>query len=310
VPNNYLRRAQEIAARQDRYITSVTSGFQERLARIVTQAQGRMIVTLTERLRLDTDGVVELTAANQNTLRSLSGLFQEYMNDAGHQDLVTAYVGQFDGTLPFFQETLNALSETMRAPLPEVGFSARDTRAFSSMRIGAATNLDSVIEAAGNNAMRQALFSVGGIPFRDLVDVISEQFGRSIQESSGIGSTAMSTYYRTVANRGFEIIEADLPEMKIRYTYVGPLDNLTRPFCRRMVAAARGGRSWTRDEISAMNNGTSLSNVMVHGGGWNCRHQLVLATDLIGRPSAAPAAASNLATAVRKAERGLKKIPK
>lgn len=276
---DYLRRAQEIAARQDRYITSVVSGFQGQLARVVTQAQRRLVVTLTERLQVDGDGLIELTAANQKVLRSLSSLFQEYMDDAGHQELVTAFVNQFDGTLPFFQETLDALSETMRTPLPRIEWSARDTRAFSSMQAGTATTLDAIVDGAGNNAMRQALLSVGGAKFRDLVETVGQQLDRSVQQSAGLGSTAMATYYRTVANRGFEIIEADLPGVEIRYTYVGPVDSLMRTFCHRVMEAARGGRTWSREQIQRMNNGTSLTNVMVHCGGWNCRHQWVVAEE-------------------------------
>ncbi len=273
MPPDYFDRLQQIGARQDRYITAIVSGFERRLAATVAQAQSRMLVTLNERLRLTSEGRVDPTSGNMQVLRSLDDLFQRYMNDAGHQELVTAFVGQFDGQLPFFQEVLEAMSETMETPLPRISWNARDVKAFSSMQVGAGVNLEAIIETAGNNAMRQALLSVGGLPYRKLVAVLSETLSRSVVESSTIGATAMATYYRTVADRGYQIIEEDLPELEIRYAYFGPLDNLIRPFCRRLMVRARQGGTWTRQQIAGMNNGNSLGNVLVNGGGYNCRHQ-------------------------------------
>jgi hypothetical protein len=44
------------------------------------------------------------------------------------------------------------------------------------------------------------------------------------------------------------------------------VDALVRPFCREHL-----GRVYTRDEIAELDNG-QLPNVLLTGGGYNCRH--------------------------------------
>lgn len=53
------------------------------------------------------------------------------------------------------------------------------------------------------------------------------------------------------------------------FLYVGPDDKVTRPFCHKLLE--RSPAIYTRDEISAMDNGSDLS-VYAYGGGYNCRH--------------------------------------
>jgi len=50
------------------------------------------------------------------------------------------------------------------------------------------------------------------------------------------------------------------------YVFVGPVDDVIRPFCLRHV-----GRVYARAEIDALDNG-QLPNTFVTGGGYNCRH--------------------------------------
>jgi hypothetical protein len=51
-----------------------------------------------------------------------------------------------------------------------------------------------------------------------------------------------------------------------QFLYVGPDDDVTRPFCAEWV-----DRVFTLDEIAQMDNGQGLP-VEVYGGGYNCRH--------------------------------------
>lgn len=77
-------------------------------------------------------------------------------------------------------------------------------------------------------------------------------------------NTAASGFARSViaqkaSEAGFEL-----------YEYLGPFDNLTRSFCIDVLSKAPP--IYTIDEISAMNNDQGL-DVLVYGGGYNCRHQ-------------------------------------
>jgi hypothetical protein len=51
-----------------------------------------------------------------------------------------------------------------------------------------------------------------------------------------------------------------------KFLYIGPLDSITRDFCRENV-----GRIFIRQEIDAMDNGQGLP-VSIYCGGYNCRH--------------------------------------
>lgn len=261
-------RLAELAAELDRNITRVTAGFESSLVPMVLKAQGRLLVTLTDQLATE-DGEILMTPANQQAIRRIDKLFAEYMRDEGYPELVDAYVKQFDGNLPMFQEVMGTLREAMKTPVPEVRFTAKDLRVFDAFKLSTALTIDSVIEGVGDQAVRQALFSINGLSFRQLTQTLATQLGRTTAEASTIAATGMATHYRTVAARGYEIVEEESAE-PLRYVYDGPLDKLTRPFCRRMLT---GKKAYTRKQIDGMNNGTRLSNVFLNCGGWNCRHQ-------------------------------------
>jgi hypothetical protein len=55
------------------------------------------------------------------------------------------------------------------------------------------------------------------------------------------------------------------------FEYIGPDDDLTRPFCRRTLED-RSPPVYTVDEINAMRP-EPLGDAMVNCGGYNCRHQ-------------------------------------
>jgi hypothetical protein len=62
---------------------------------------------------------------------------------------------------------------------------------------------------------------------------------------------------------------ADPTDSALRWVYVGPDDPLERPFCRTVH-----DYSWTREQVSRLNNGQrGASAAIIHGGGYNCRHQ-------------------------------------
>lgn len=57
------------------------------------------------------------------------------------------------------------------------------------------------------------------------------------------------------------------------FTYVGPDDRITRPFCDSLLANGGPDPVFTREAIEAMDNGqTAPGTVMEACGGYNCRH--------------------------------------
>ncbi|MFB3777142.1 MAG: hypothetical protein ACE141_06000 [Bryobacteraceae bacterium] len=257
----------------DGFIDRTTGAFTERLRQILAEVQARIVGRLQRDLAIDEEGKIASTPANIRALGRLDALFRAEMQRLGYDRLVDAFVAQFPREIPFFQESLEAIGRELKTPLPRIRWTARDLQAFGAQQISTGTLLDDVIAKAGEAAKRQALFSVGGLDFTTLTLELTEQFNRSISECSGLAATSMSTFYRMVADRGYGKIQEDLPEAVLQFRYEGPHDRVTRPFCERLL---KSDRTYTREEIDRMDNG-QIPNVFVTCGGFNCRHQWVLA---------------------------------
>lgn len=76
-------------------------------------------------------------------------------------------------------------------------------------------------------------------------------------------TTATSGFNRSVTLFKCEELGID------NFLYVGPDDRVTRPFCQERV-----GKTYTRTEINAWDNGQGLP-ASIYLGGYNCRHRLV-----------------------------------
>jgi hypothetical protein len=163
----------------------------------------------------------------------------------------------------------------MKTPLPQIKWGPRDLQVFGDQALSAKDALGAVMEMVAANAKNRVLLSFGGMSFADLTESLAKSFHRALPEATGLAETATATYYRVIADRGYQIIEQDHPSA-LRYSYDGPLDKLNRPFCRHLEEEARGGTSWTREQIDEMSNG-QIPNVFISAGGWRCRHQWVIA---------------------------------
>jgi hypothetical protein len=266
---------QDIIARHNRSQDALVATFESHLREIVLRAQGRVIARLQARLVI-TDGVIEATAGNMQVLRGAGRLLMSEMNRAGYQRLVTAFVGEFRGTLPFLQETLELLGKEVGQKW-DLGFTQRDLSLLGGVQANTVAALTGAIEAAAGQAITRGLFGVAGLQFGSLVEMLTTRFEASIGRATSIANTATSVFYATASDRAFQIIAKDLPEQELRYRYSGPVDKLERPFCRHLTTAAK---SYTREQIAQMDNG-QIPNVMVSRGGWSCRHQWTMdVTDL------------------------------
>lgn len=75
--------------------------------------------------------------------------------------------------------------------------------------------------------------------------------------------TGLSGFHQAVKNNAAAEVDIEL------FAYLGPDDDITRPFCQDIIER---GRVFTFDEIKAMNNEQGLP-VEIYGGGYNCRHE-------------------------------------
>lgn len=261
-------------ARHNRYQDSLVATFEAHLRDITLQAQARVIARLQAALGI-TDGVIDSTAGNMLLMRNAGKMFMQEMDKAGYQRLVDAFVSEFRGTLPFLQETLELLGEQVGQKWGmDLGFTARDFSLLGGVQGNAAAAIEGAIQATAGQAVTRGMFSVAGLRFGSLVEMLTERLGKSIAQASSIADTSMSIFYSTASDRAYQIIEKDLPEQVLKFRYSGPVDKLERRFCRHLTDV---GKAYTREQIGQMDNG-QLPNVFITRGGYRCRHQWNLDT--------------------------------
>lgn len=266
-----MRELDDIYNAHSDSIDSIVSEFAASLERIINQVNGKLSADLTGQLKIS-DGAVSFTSRNRQLLVGIDGRFQELLNDYGYQELLDKYIESFNGQFEWFNEVLAAISGELQYPLPAVTFTKFDLAAFDLQRNSSKDLINSIIDKVASRAKQQALQSIGGLNAKALTLEISKTLGTTLGEAENLADTSIATFYRTITDKGFSIIEDDLPNFKIRYNYNGPLDKLTRPFCIRLERLSRNGKTWTRAEIMKMNNG-QLPNVFTTCGGFRCRHQ-------------------------------------
>ena len=86
-----------------------------------------------------------------------------------------------------------------------------------------------------------------------------------------VANTARAGFDRAATFRSAEKIREGAPEEELHFKFTGPPPE--RPFCKKHI-----GRVYTEAEIRRLSNGQGLP-VRSYMGGYNCRHQWVLASD-------------------------------
>ena len=176
--------------------------------------------------------------------------------------------------MPTIQELLELLADQAKVSLPKLSFTKDDLRLFSSTASAANSSIREEIAAEARRAFNKVMFSVGGLPFKDMVAIIREGTGQTLTRAKSLADTAQAGFYRVALERQYNKIEADTGR-ELRYRYSGPRDLRNRPFCREMLAKSAAGVTWTKAEFNALDN-HSLKPVFIFCGGFNCRHQPVI----------------------------------
>lgn len=266
------RKVADALNAQNDYVDSLVEGFRAELAAMVHAAQSRTLAVLQQKLEI-VGGRVLQTPANMRALRTLDRVLMDSLGRAGFDALVEEFVSGFNGTLPFFDQILDAISGFKGRP-PGIELDKTDLSILESQQITAADGLSSIVEAAGAAAKRKTMYSIAAAPFGEVVDQISATMSASVATASTMAETSLVMFTRTVTDRGFRQIENGLPKAAIKYRYEGPNDKLTRPFCKRMLQQT-SGKQLTREQVEKLDNG-QLPNPMITGGGYNCRHQWII----------------------------------
>lgn len=140
--------------------------------------------------------------------------------------------------------------------------------------------IDSVFgEAAAEVSRAARIVMATSADASTFVDRVSAALGSTrSQAMSAVDSVAMA------AGRQTTIIQAEAAglqaDVDMVYGYGGPVDSITRPFCRRYATKASGD-VYTVEALDRLDNGPGQPTpVSVYLGGYRCRHFLVPMTRL------------------------------
>lgn len=267
---NIALKLERLAEDHGAHVDSLLAGFEKQLQAITTRAQARTLAELQSRLAIK-NGLIGRSKENLRTLRSIDEIFIAEMEAAGYRQLITAFCKGFPGSLPYFEGALDLMRQAMKTPIPELRWTKADTSYVASGQTATADSLSAVVHGVSAVAQQKALFSLGGLPMADLAELLAQGLQKTIPQAIRIAETGISVHYRMIAERGFQKVEQGLPQGALKYSYYGPDDKVTRPFCKRLIDAVKEGKLFTRQQIEEMDN-EQLPNPFLTGGGYNCRH--------------------------------------
>lgn len=266
-----VRSVREVFNAHERFSDSLTDRFDRRIRRISARASVRLIRELEKKLDL-ADGLVIDTPNNQRVLRGVPKLFEGILEDLGYNNATKAFAEQFPKQLPFVRDTFRAINKRLKTPLPLPSFSADDP--FITSRI---ISTDRLLRGeafrVAESAAQNALLGVGATNFDVFREALALRTGRLQTNVSALASTVISTNFRVINNRAYEVVEEERGDLM--FVYFGPDDKLNRPFCRSILD---NNIPRTREEINALDNLTILEPVFMVAGGFNCRHIWIPAT--------------------------------
>lgn len=138
-------------------------------------------------------------------------------------------------------------------------------------------------------------------PTREIVQDLADVLDLQDAEVQTLYDTQVSVYGRHVEALNTATLPDDQP-----YLYVGPIDDVTRPFCLQWA-----GKVLTRAEIDDLDN-DQLPNPFLTAGGYNCRHSWLAVEsrelrEMAGTGQRVPEVADDIARAKARREARRKK---
>lgn len=245
-----IQRATEREARlQDQLVLQFESELEALLRRV-----DRQITALVHELAADDGRLVATRASLGRAIRTRNDLVRVVQTAGFHALADRAVSDRFDALAKHVLET-----DTIAAAAATT--TALDVETITALKELHLAELLDWSEGVSLSAWRLVLDGVLGLqPVDRLVVDLGELLDTSLPRARTLYDTAVSTFSRQV---GLLHVTGEADEL---FYYAGPLDSVTRPFCLERV-----GKVFSRAEIDQMDNG-QLPNVLVTGGGYNCRH--------------------------------------
>lgn len=195
-----------------------------------------------------TDAVQDITTA------ATAADVADLLDEAGFSEMVAAHLEAHAGVLEGAVQVLEATG----LPRTALGF---DVEMIESLNDLGATRWMVLGEDMALATRRVVLESaVGGADLDGVIGLLREELDRTQIEAVRDARTMLNTYSRTAQDGLAKRAGIDT------FLYVGPVDAITRDFCRPLV-----GKVLTREQVQSLDNG-QLGNPLRTGGGHQCRH--------------------------------------
>ena len=176
--------------------------------------------------------------------------------------LITGGLGDaIDGFITQQQRINEAVNKTLSAVDPQfnMGLIASDVETLQTQTIS--DIFEGVVIPTVKTTVRDSLRDLNAaVPLNTVMSNMQVRMSRAQGRQLTEIKTKISQY-----GRGITAIAGAAAGLD-HYLYTGPIDGITRPFCRALV-----NKVVTETQMARLNNGQGLA-VKTSGGGYNCRH--------------------------------------
>lgn len=256
---------QQVITAQHEQIDEALDELQQETEKSSRKAEGALLTWLLAALVVK-NGVIQRSPANVRAARAIPKRFNALMSRNGFDAAIAKFLVTMTDQTDVFGEIL---AQSLHTKMPE--FTAQQVAYLQELKEQATLALITEADDVGRRFMAGVLNFMGQ-PTGDLSESLGDLGAALPARVREVAETAVTTYFRTIADIGYGIVAKQHPDLKLRFTYAGPRDERNRPFCARLKARVANGQTWTREEIDSMDNG-QIGNVFITCGGYGCRHQ-------------------------------------
>lgn len=239
----------------DALAMAATARFKADVARVLARLRS-YLGELLAKARTE-GGLLKADALNAELAAKLGKGYAATLRQLGYDDALATLL---DGFERIVEANAGFISDELGA-----SFSSPNLRSLARLAQG---SMDDLIDRAGAAGPRlREIVLVGAhtnAPIADLVEKLAQAASVTLQQAVVEAQTQLMAFHRDGLATEAQAAGIDL------YTYDGPEDAITRPFCDPLV-----GKIVTLQDLDDMENGKGQPKpVSRFLGGWRCRHSL------------------------------------
>jgi hypothetical protein len=252
---------------QNRALDSDLMAFRRRIVQITQRASDQVLRDLLRDIEVNAAGRIVLTTKTLNAFRNIQKTISDSFRSAGLSTAIDAWGLNYGRQITRFDQVLQSFGVDLRPSTDSIEL-------FERLAKGSLDLLESEVGLIAQRIKRQTMLQWAVADRESIISAIARSLNLVPDQVTSLADTAISTFYRTISFNSYQKIEQQLGEQ--RFQYAGPRDLLNRPFCKQIWKQQAEGRTWTLTEIQGLDNGQT-GNAFVTCGGYQCRHQWILA---------------------------------